>query len=493
MKNRNLQAFLVFAGIVAVGWTVLSWLAEAGSLGEITTIGIRVLAVCIGVAYAWTVTNEIWPSLMCFLLLPLTAVQSFSDVLLNERNTEIILFFILLCVFLKFLEEREVGRFLAAWMLGRKFLRGRPWLFLFSLFLAAYVVSSLINMFVGIYLMWGISTSISRALGNKPYEKFPTLLGLGVSIMGAMSLSAMPWGGSSLVLLTLLPGTASPGHSFLSAPPDVIRYVLFTVPLGVLTILVLLFLFKFLFRLDVSGIKRLDPGAISVEDRKMNPTKAVALISLLVFVALMLSEPLLANPAAPGVLQSFSAIGKLGKLILILVLLSMVRVDRQPIFNFTQVASRGMQWNLVAMLFIAVPLGQSLFDEKTGICDFLTNHVAPLFQGIPVLGILAILAFVMMILTNFIANIPVCMLMLPVAFTILENKGISLELVGFFLIVLCCFGWMTPSSSAAGMVMSANKDWLRTKDVVIYSWPILIVMTAVTILYCFCIMRFPLL
>ncbi|MCL1790066.1 MAG: SLC13 family permease [Peptococcaceae bacterium] len=477
IKNKNIQIFFVFFGIVILGWTLPAF---AGStVGGITDVGFRVLAIFLGVSYAWSKTNDIWPSLLCFFLLMFAGAQNANDMLTDFLVVEVTIFLIFLFVFLKFLEEREVGQYLAAWMLKKRILRGRPWFFLFVFFLAAFLVSSLINIFVGIYLMWGIGTSISRTLGFKPYDKFPTLLALGVSIMGAMSLSTMPWGNNSMVMLSLLTGS-----SFFNRSPDLGRFFLMTIPLGLIVIIVMLLTYKILFRLDVRRLKKLGPDFINLDDCVMTAGKAVGLLSLLAFFVMMLLPEFWPNIfTAPGFIQSFGYMTKIGKLVILFVILSLIRVKRQPIFNFSQLAARGVVWGVVGIYLVALPLANSLVSPVSGIGSFLDGYVAPMFQGFPVLVILMIIGFATVLLTNFTASIPVGMMMIPIAISMLDGSKLAQDQIAFLIIVLCSFGWITAGSSPAGMVMHANKDWLRTKEVVIYSIPILIIVTIVTVLY----------
>ncbi|MDR2736526.1 MAG: hypothetical protein LBB49_03065 [Gracilibacteraceae bacterium] len=477
IKNRNIQIFFVFFGIVALGWTLPT--LAGSSVGGISEIGYRVLAIFFGVSYAWSRTNDIWPSLLCFFLLMFSGALFVEDMLTDFLIIEVTLFLVMLFVFRKFLVERDVGQYLAAWMLKKRFLRGRPWFFLFVFFLTAFLVSSLINIFVGIYLMWGIGTSISRNLGFKPYDRFPTLLALGVSIMGALSLSTMPWSTNSMVILSLLSGS-----SFFNEPPDLGRFFLMTIPLGIIVIILMLLTYKILFRLDVRRLRKLGPDFINLDDCTMTSGKAVGLLSLLAFILLMLVPEFWPNIfSAPGVIQSLGYMTKIGKLLIIFVILSLIRVKRQPVFNFNQLAARGVVWGVVGVYLVAIPLANSLVSPVTGIVDFIGDSVVPLFQGLPGLITLMIIGFATVLLTNFTASIPVCLMMMPIAFKLMEGTSATQEQIAFLLIVLCSFGWITAGSSPAGMVMHANKDWLRTKEVVIYSVPILVIITAVIILY----------
>ncbi|WP_051688332.1 SLC13 family permease [Desulfofalx alkaliphila] len=255
----ELAKVAIYLVIVAIGWFM-------PPMGAITDIGMKLIFVFIAAVYAWSVSSETWPSLLTFVLIPATGVIPFKDFITAGWGTETALFIVLMFILVKFLEEQGVSQFIAAWMLKRKFLQGHPWRMFFMILLVAYLICSLINIFVGIFLVWGVVYSISKSLGFKPYDKFPTVVIFGVAVMGALSLTAMPWGTNSIVLLAFF-------GNLVGAPIDLAKYITFTVPYGLVVIAAYLLLSKFVYRLDVSGLKNMDDSFINDADLELTPTK----------------------------------------------------------------------------------------------------------------------------------------------------------------------------------------------------------------------------
>ncbi|MFZ7101656.1 MAG: SLC13 family permease [Peptococcaceae bacterium] len=464
--NCELKKLAIFLVIVAIGWLM-------PALGSITTIGVRVLFVFIAIVYGWSASSEIWPSLLAVLLLPFTGAITFPQLIGSGWGTDVGLFMIMLFVLLRFLEEQGVSQYLTAWLLSRRFLQGHPWRFLFMLFLAAYLVASLIHIFVGVYLVWGIVYSLVNALGYKPFDKFPTVLIFGVVLMGALSLSAMPWGANSIVLLAFFTNMLGNGV-------DIGKYLIYTLPLGLVSIMTYLLMCKFIFRLDVSALKNMDGDFINTEDLKLTTAKKIALGALAAFIIILLTPTLL--PKTWAVTESLSSMGYTGKIIPIFVVLAMIRVDHKPIFSFVQLAAKGVNWRMMGILIVVLPLGVCLNNEATGLAAFLSQSLLPIFNGMSPLAFLVGITVVTIVLTNFLANMPVAMLLMPVAVNGAASYGINPEQIGYLLIVACTLAWMTPAASPAGMLLFSNKEWLCPKDIFKFGIPTMICIAIIILL-----------
>ena len=158
--------------------------------------------------------------------------------------------------------------------------------FFSSFFQEAY---SLVNTFVGMLLMWEVVYGITRGIGQKPHDKFPSIMVFGIAMQGAFSLSAMPWGGNAIANLGVY-------ANIMGAPADVIQYVLFMLPFGVLEIMVYIALAKFIFRLDVTPLKeyKLD---ISAQGELAHELKTALIMRL---CSLLCCLPLRSSPRAPS-------------------------------------------------------------------------------------------------------------------------------------------------------------------------------------------------
>ncbi len=201
-KDKNVLYFIIYCVIAAMGWII-------PPVDPITPEGMHLLGVFIAAIFGWSITSEVWPSFLTFLLLPFTGLVDLAGVLAASWGSDVGLFMILIFVMVAFLEETGTTTYVAAYLMTRKFLRGHPWRLIFMIFLVAWLLSAFCGNFPGMLITWGFIYKICGVLGYKPFDKFANLLIFGVAVMGALSLSAVPWANNALVILNAY--TASSG------------------------------------------------------------------------------------------------------------------------------------------------------------------------------------------------------------------------------------------------------------------------------------------
>ena len=440
----------------------------------ITPIGMKCLTDFLAASVGWSLSGEAWPSFIMMLLFPATGVMPLKQFLTMGWGSDVMFFLALSLALIAFMEVCGVSSFLASWFMTRPFLEGHPWRLIFMVFFAAYWICCLVNTFLGIFLMWDVVYNMTATIKQKPYDKFPTLMIFGIALFGALSLTAVPWGGNAIVNLAMYAGVTQ-------APVNLIEYVLFTIPYGILSIFVYIGLCKYAFRLDASPLQRITMDDIDQESLVMTPKKKIALISLGVFVVMLLGPSLLPrDSAAFAVYQHF---GIAGVIILFLAGITLLQLNGEPIFPFAKMAKRGIPWNLLMMVTIILAVGGVLLQEQTGIKAYLEQNLVPLIDHLPGFVFVVAVLVIVVFLTNFLINMVVVALFLPVVIPIAESMGMSADILAFTIMLASSLAFLTPPASAASSVLFPNKEWIRVRDIYKYGVPTVITMMALLLLY----------
>lgn len=221
------------------------WIIPAPA--PMTQVGMRCVTVFLSMIVGWSVTGRVWPSLMGLLLFPATGVMTLKQFVAAGWGTDTFLFLIVAFVLVGYLKVTGVSQFLANWLLSRKFLEGHPWRLIAMILFAAYLICSLVNTFIGIMLMWEVVYGITNSTGQKPYDKFPSIMVFAIAMQGAFSLVAMPWGGNAIANLGVY-------ANIMGENVDMIKYVAYMIPFGIMQIAAFVALCKFGFRLDVTPL-----------------------------------------------------------------------------------------------------------------------------------------------------------------------------------------------------------------------------------------------
>jgi sodium-dependent dicarboxylate transporter 2/3/5 len=447
--SKEAKGILIYLILIALGWLLPPF---AG----LSAMGVKVIFVFIACCYGWSSTSDPWPSLLALIFLPLSGVMTFPEFLTGGYGSDTGLFILLLFVLIGFLEVVGVPKFIASWMLSRKALQGRPMLFLFTLYLTSYLIGALINIFVGVLMLFRIVQNLSTQLGYKPSDKFPNIVLVGVGMTGALGLSAFPWSGNAIVLLAFFNNIL--GHSL-----DMVKFMSFTLPYAVLAIILYLLTAKFIFRLDTSKLAQVDDSFINQEDRKASPATKIGLISLFALVFLLLLPSFL--PSDSAVAAVLTGMGNSGRLMLLFAALVLLKASGVQIFEFQELAKK-IIWGGVFIGFVVIPLGSCLVNPATGIPDMLSTYLMPLVSGLPPTACVIGITLLVVGITNFMANMPVCMMFAPLALQVAASYDLNSDLIAVLLTVACTIAWLLPPSSPAGIALYGFCDgWLKPKDI----------------------------
>ncbi len=464
--TKDLKHIIIFLVIVAIGFLM-------PQTGEITTIGWRIIGVFVAAVYGWSATKELWPGMLAIFIIPLTGAMNVAAVLAGGIGFVPVIFIALIFVFIGFLKKYRVSEFVASWLLSRKFLKGHPWRLCISILVVAFLVSSLIHSFIGVLLTWQIICDLSQKAGYKPHDKTPTLLLIGVALLGVCSLITFPWSDQATAMLGFV--------SNMIGPYNAARYVFCSLSFGIGTLIIYSLLCAIVFRMDVSKFKDIDPeSVIKEEDLRMTPVRKLAFVVLVVVFILLVLNAFL--PAGNFVKTFLSGIGLPGILMFVFAFLTLFKVDDKPVFQFSEMA-KSINWNVVFIMSTCMPLGNCLVSEACGITAFVNNNIIPLLTGMPKLLFFLVLAFVIVILTNFLNNIPVCILFLPIAAGAAGAFGVNPEQLAFLVITSSVTAWMTPASSPLGTLMFGNAEWIAPKNIMKYGLPMLVILTIVTVFW----------
>lgn len=464
-KDKNILHFIVFCIIAAMGWVI-------PPVAPITVEGMRLLGIFVAAVYGWTVTSEIWPSLMTVILMPFTGLADLTTVLAGSWGGDTCLFIVLIMVLVAFLEATGTTTFIASYLMTRKMLAGHPWRLIFMLMLVAWVLSTLCGNMPGMFITWGFIYKICGILGYKPFDKFASLMVFGVAVMGAISLSTVPWNGNALVILQSY--TQSTGNTINFA-----HYLAYTIPVGLISIAGFLLLCKFVFRLDVSRLQNLDPGVFGEKDAKLNTERKIALAALAILILMIV---------VPGLMPKTSLIGILGtktglslKAMLVFAVLSLIRINGEQIFNFAKLAAKGIPWNMIMMTVGIFCFVNLLSSQNAGIGAFLGKIFTPMFQGVSPVVFFILVTVITVALTNVMINMVVAVIMISATVPVAASLGIPADQVVYLITVSCTIAFLLPPASAASCVLFANTEWVRAKDVYTFAIPTVIMMAVVAL------------
>lgn len=449
-KTKSQTLFWVHS-LIMILLMFSGWFLPEGVI--ITEYGVRIAMIFFGCIWGWIFVGLVWPSLLALLFLVLAGMGTAKDVVGQGVGSEIVLLIIFFSIFTKWLEDIGLTSTMAKWMLSRKFLVGKPYLFIFMLFLVTFICGFFVGIYATIFLMWGICYRIIASLGYEKKSKETTFILLGVAYVSIMGMTVKPWSPWSLMGVKGL-ATAT------GLEVDFLPYSSFMLIISLVSTLLFMAFGKFMLRIDVDKMKNANYTAMANDIQVTKEQKLGAF--LLVFLLLALYLP----SVMPDCLLKtiLKAQGSTGVGILLIVILCVVRFNGKPALDFMEVAKNAVPWNMICLLAAVGPLGTALMSNDTGITKAIMAALKPILAGQSPILLYMLTIIVCCVLTQFMNNTILLVVMTPMLCTICQMIGANPVLVTAILIFGLTAALATPGASSRAGLIFGNTEWIDIKQ-----------------------------
>lgn len=433
----------------------------------ITPLGMHIVGIFFGLLFGWMTIGLIWPSIMGCMALVLVGGMKVGAVLSAGWGSTTLLLIFFMVMVAGIVEQSGVSHFIAMYFITRKWVLGKPWLFTFVFLMTVFLLAAVTSTIPTIIICWSIWYSICNQVGYKPYEPFPSFMVVGVVMAATFGLSVFPFRPVGILVFGILEDLAGLSVNYLT-------YTCFTIPLSLLCILVFCALGKLVFRIDVSLLRQLTEESFADVDLTLRKKQKAVLIFVVALIVLLLIPSIL--PKTFFLAALLNNIQAVGTAMLLVAIMCCLKVDGEPIMNFKQVCSKGMQWDVIFLTSVVMPISSALTAEEAGITAFLLKALSPFFAGKSTLAFLMIAVASAVIITNFAVNNVVGAILLPVFYPFALALDISPLALTSLLVFTCHFALLTPAASPMAALLHGNTSWCRTSD--IYKYGILIVLAS---------------
>lgn len=436
----------------------------------ITSLGMEIIGIFIGMIFLWTFVDSIWPSLLGIFLLGCSSYSSMNQVLMNFLGDSTVVQLLFMMVLIGALVQSGLTNYIGRWFLTRKIINGRPWTFSFMVLLGVYVLAATSSAFTPIFLFWPILYGIYKELGYKPKEKYPTLMLIAVVVVAVVGFSAAPFKDGPLILL----------NNYATLSGNEINYTAFmglTLPLSFLCILAIILLMKYVFKPDISLLKEVNTEMFNKNPLPpLNLKHKILSVAFIIYIIVMLLPGLLPMDSP---IRPFFNDNKFGFSLAVVCVLCLLKIDGKFIVDYQAVTSKHTQWSSVFLIGAALTIGNALTSEVTGVTPFLKQLLTPIFEGTGELTFIILVLVLGLILTNFCNSVVIGIIFLPIILTFAQSMGAAPEPITAIFTFMVLFGTITPAASPFAAIMHGNKEWLNTNE--IYKYATLMTLTALII------------
>lgn len=427
----------------------------------VTDVGVKVIGVFLGIVYGWGTCGLLWPSLLAMVALGATGLLTISQAVSTAMGNPMILFMIMMLVIVENMTETGFINNISVWLVTRSICKGRPWVMASCIFATAYFVAAFANAFPAIFLCWGFWYSIFKAVGYEKYDKFVTCALTGTIFAVILGSISVPFHNLPLVLL------GSFATMTQSATVSFGAYMGVTVPFSLCCMLEFIFVCKYIFKADAEKLKTFDPMDLTGGKELIFTKKQVVSASCLgvVMFLLFISSVL---PAGSFLKTLLDNLGLAGVGIIIVVVMSWIKIDGEPLLEFAKTARKAVPWDIILFIAMILVISSVITNEATGITALLGWAFNALFVGKSIFMVTVLCAVCAIVMTNFMNNTVTAFLFLNItaAYTpVLLAQNINPWVMVTLIIISANLAFWTPVASSTAGMLYGNTEWLRQRDI----------------------------
>lgn len=442
--------------------------------------GVGVLSILVGAIILWLTIGVNWTSLLILMaLMTLSELGGYKWVTQNSFGNDTAVLMLLCFMLAACLTKSGFARRIAIMMMTNKFSRKSPWntvlMYLAACLLLGWFLPSSGSILVTLPILDAMLSE--GGVKKEDHPQVGAMMALGAVIAGQIGNGSTP-----ISHAVTIQGIGLYANYVEGSTIDFFTLMGVLMPIAVVSLIICWLFFRFVWRPDVSCLREVDFDALRATVAPMDSReKWSAIIYGITIVVWML--PGIAKLFSGGSGTIFDKLNNLYAPIVALLILQLVTLeDGKPVLTYKD-ALANVNWNTVVFIGCIMAVGAAVSNSASGIKDWLTVVMEPVFASIPVGVFLLIIVAVGVILTNFISN-AVCVaimlaLSLPLA-TGVYAGAINPALVGLLAIYAVQNAWSTPPSTPSAAVASSY-GWLDTGSM--FKWGMLISVIFIFVIY----------
>lgn len=464
--SRTIQNILALLFIFVLGNFIPTW-------STVSRMGVQYL--CIMVGWIWLCVlygGLLLPSAvaMAGCLIPgyFTPATLVSATLGNTITVLMIFIFILVYIF----QQSKTGDFLVRWLLSRRMVNGRPYLFTAVFLVGIVVIGSVIGSFGIILLTIAILTAVSEVSGMKKTDDWVRFMLISVVALSGVTEIMYPFKPYAVLYNSIFDAQLNTIGTEVSGS----AWTITAVVISALCLVFLLLLARFVFRFDMSRLKSLDVSLLQTDEfRKMSKKQIIVLISIIFtfFYPFILQV----MPKENAVYSLLSGVGQYFAMALVVCVLCMITVDGEPLCEINDVFKNGTNWGIIFGVGAVLALGGALSSDDAGVSTWLLSIFQNLFGGMNPAVIIAIVAVLGCFVTQFFSNSATAILFLtalaPLSVSLYQqgvNVSVFTPIIGIGTLTAC----LLPSGSGQSAIMLGTdifagdgQKWALSKGILV--------------------------
>lgn len=427
-------------------------------VGGITPYGMQIFGIFLGLLWGWMFIDFLNPSLAAMLVTILTVPDvTWATLCAQGFGNQNIFMMIVVLAISEYFDGSGLNQYLANWFVSRKINIGHPWIFCGILMFASFFFSAFANIIAAMILMWSIVYRTADTVGIPAKSKWITFMVVGITMTASYGCIAVPWQVMGLIFLSTMKDAVGVTGNI---GTWCIVFIIFTIA----SVVLYLAFGRFILKLDVSKIENKDDAYAVYRSTKMNKEQKQAGIILVIFVILLMAPNFL--PATLPLIPQLTTLSAVGVAALMLIGVHLLR-DKETgtnQYDTTSLMKKSTQWNLIIMCSMCFPLINMMETPEAGVTDAAVNLVMPIVNGMGFIPTVVLIAVILGLLTQFLHNMVLGLIFIPVFAQIAINLGGSPVVMTIAISAALMTSFGTPAASTQSALMFGNTAYCEKGD-----------------------------
>lgn len=421
--------------------------------GAVTEFGMGIIGCFLAVIYGWSTIDMFGPTLVAFIGLSLSIGMNavFTGAFGNMTVVGMFVVFMVMGVAI----ETGAINWLVGKMLRSKMFMGKPWLTLWFMLFACFILGN----FGAVFLVLVICTffaSVLKQIGAKPFSPLACLMFLGIAYCLMMGQVVFPYLGLGITL--------TGAYSMMCPIPlDMGKYMLFGLPLGTVMTVVYVLLMRFVFRVDASPFINLTEETLG-EQPPISSDQKKALICLISTFVLNICSAFAVLGPIYKVTAHLTMFGNAAVVLIVMLLLK--KQDGMPLFE-TKKAGSYISWDIILLSAFIMCISNYISAPDAGITDTLFMYLTPLTRFSPWVFVILCIA-IGAVVTNFANNLVLTIAMMPFMISYLMQVEMNPTGPMILLFMSCQMALCSPAGSPMTAVAYSMSEWVNSKNMMKY-------------------------
>lgn len=404
----------------------------------VTPIGMKFLGIFIGLLYLWSTVDMGWPIFAAFVALVVLDCMPITQIYTTAFANSTLMLCLFTMLVIMPLAETGIFDYVAAWLLKKPFLKGHPWRLTIGLIALVFIGCICHGGIAILFMVFELTYKICDMCGMKRTHPWAGAIITGAVVSFVIGGGVFPFNGLPLFIMGVFSSIQTFQWPFL-------QYMLFMI---IMEIVIMFFycLFIKVLRVDMTKLREADVSDFVRElpppsnYQKKAATMLITFIGCLVVVGIVSAFP-------ANIFTTFcSRIGLVGVSWVFMCLMVIWRIKEKPAYTFN-IMSAKVPWDSVFIICIGMSFGPAIASETTGISAWLYQLTAPILAGHSAFGFIMLVCLITLVLTNFLNNTVVIMLIISVIAAYVPTMDLNVITMAGMMLVASQMAMFVPGAS----------------------------------------------